>query len=137
VVSVNWLLRNDDTVPLACRFASEWNLALLAGQTYLDADVNPGTTTPLPLRADVHDGVERFALQVPLYAARLAWQFAEPCELWVHEIQTVSQAEGGFELNYQGHMIMAHWEVHLAPGQEKRLGLVFRLTHPPAGSAED
>ena len=120
---VCWRLRNDGEEHLRCRFASEWNLALLQGQTYLDASrehqelLAPGSLAP---RSEL-------VIVVPHYDARLTWASSSPSAWWIHEVQTVSQAESGFELNYQGHLLLAVWEMDLAPAGEDRFELSFTI----------
>ncbi len=119
---VAWMLRNEGKTATRLRFASEWNLALLQGQTYLATGDGESPLAPgrLPRRPEL-------GLRVGYFDAHLRWLFGEPAEVWVHEIRTVSQAESGFELKYQGHMILFVWTVSLDPGAEFPLSLTFTL----------
>jgi hypothetical protein len=120
---VSWRWRNESDAPVAFRFASEWNLALLQHETYLD----DGTERPAKLSAGELGRRQSLILHVPPFGSSLHWHWQEPCELWVHEIETVSQAESGLELNYQGHMLLPLWDVQLAVAEEARFGLTFSV----------
>lgn len=41
---------------------------------------------------------------------------SEPAEWWQFPLETVSLSEAGFERNYQGTTLMAHWPLELEPG---------------------
>ncbi len=122
---VGWQLCNEGESRVRFRFAPEWNLALLAQQTYLVAGEGEADL----LAPGVLGERQELSLHVPLRGTFLGWRFAESCEIWVHEVNTVSQAESGFELNYQGHMLLPLWETDLAPGEECLYGLSFVLRH--------
>jgi hypothetical protein len=122
-VDICWRLRNDSQQVVAFRFASEWNLALLEHETYL-ADESDRQRR---LAAGPYPPQQHFSLWLPHFAALLSWTYSQPCELWVHAVKTVSQSESGFELQYQGHMLLPLWDVRLEPAEEMELSLTFAL----------
>jgi hypothetical protein len=117
-----WHLRNEGQEATRLRFASEWNLALLQGQTYLATG-----SKETPLAVGRLERRRELSLRVAHFDAHLRWLCGEPAEVWVHEVQTVSQAESGLELNYQGHMILFVWTIALDPGAECPLSLTFNI----------
>jgi alpha-amylase/alpha-mannosidase (GH57 family) len=122
-VRVTWRLRNEGARQAVLRFGSEWNLALLQQETYLDT---AGAATAR-LGAGSLGRREALSVWLPPLKLAMAWRFSPSCELWIQEVPTISQSESAFELQYQGHWILPLWDVTLASGQECEFDLTFTV----------
>jgi len=51
-----------------------------------------------------------------------------PVDAWISAIETVSNSESGFELVYQGSVVLLHRQIDLAPGATASLRVEQRAT---------
>jgi alpha-amylase len=122
-VDVTWRLANGGGSTIDCLFASEWNLALHAGDS-----ITFGEAAAQALgEAHTVDIVRAFALEGHYPPLRLRAELVQPAALWPYPIEAVSNSEGGFELTYQGVCLMLLWPMCLAPGESTSFGLRWRL----------
>jgi len=59
--------------------------------------------------------------------ASLIFEFSDECSIWHFPINTVSQSEKAYELNYQGSSIFPHQKMSLKAGQTKELTIKVLL----------
>jgi hypothetical protein len=52
---------------------------------------------------------------------------SEPADWWQFPLETISLSEAGFERNYQGTTLMAHWPLELEAGATWKCKLHFEL----------
>jgi len=129
---VAWTVRNAGTGRVRCRFAPEWNLALYDGGAYAPGGDDPAT----PLDSVRLDRRRELAVLVPLHRAALRWELGNEAEVWIHAVRTATQAEDGFRLTYQGHLLMFVWELDLEPGVTQIFRQSFALEHGVAAPRE-
>ncbi len=122
--TVTWEIRNDGDLPLRCRLASEWNLALIDGATRLAVAGLDRIDLGEPVDAGEH---AELSVDVPPRDARLDWRFSDPAAIWIHPVRTASQGEDGFHRTYQGHALVFGWDLELAPGAGRVLSAEFRI----------
>jgi hypothetical protein len=57
-------------------------------------------------------------------------ELSEKClKAWHVPVKTVSQSEKAYELNYQSSAIVPHFEVKLAPGEEKSVSIEVSIIY--------
>ncbi|MBI2899993.1 MAG: DUF1926 domain-containing protein [Planctomycetes bacterium] len=131
--TVEYAVRNLGTAPLSAEFGVEFFLAALSA-TQPDAFLHRGDFKPAGALGEAQD----------LPGGRPLWVFDSWHDLnlgifasgdagfRVAPIRTVSMSEGGFELIYQGTVVMPRWAVTLEPEKEwhavvtHKVGLVDR-----------
>jgi alpha-amylase len=59
------------------------------------------------------------------FTARVSWD--EPSRCWHFPVETVSQSEKGFDLNYQGTAVMPQFLFTLPPGGDKRISFTIGI----------
>ncbi|MFH1851064.1 MAG: alpha-amylase/4-alpha-glucanotransferase domain-containing protein [Candidatus Neomarinimicrobiota bacterium] len=127
-VTVHLELVNRGTRHLAGVYASELNFALLGGHTpdrYYEFDgVRPGDaflngehSLSACRKIAIVNEWDRFRVEI-------AWPAAT--DIWCFPVETVSMSEAGFERVYQSSVVMPHWDLALAPGEQ--LALQFAVT---------
>ncbi len=127
-MQVTWAVANTGDAPLDCRFASEWNLAFYDGGVFLD-----GVDEALgEAELDARDTV---AVRVPLHRARLTWGTGGEWSAWSAPVRTATQGEDGYHLTYQGHMLLFHRPLTLAPGETATFTLGVTMDHGVADDA--
>ena len=67
---------------------------------------------------------------------RLIWDLGNEAEVWIHAMRTATQAEDGFRLTYQGHLLLFVWELDLEPGVTQVFRQSFALEHGVAAPRE-
>lgn len=124
-LEVDYRLRPAAGRRLTGRWATQWNLALTAGDApdrYLDLSGRPtlGSAGREAGRSAVTMIDEWAAVE-----AQLQWSPA--AELSWGPVETVSLSEGGFERIYQGTALVLVWRLDVAPDEECRLTAALRL----------
>jgi alpha-amylase len=120
--SVDYLVRNDESVPREVWFGVEFQAGLMAGDAHDRYYDIPGRV--LADRRLRSSGEEREVTEVRLVDEWLGletvFRFDRPATMWRCPIETVSLSEAGFERLYQSSTVLPHWRV--------RLDREFRLT---------
>ncbi len=116
-VEVHWDIENRAQHPATLRFATELNLALLAGDApdrYLEI---PGRALHDPKLASA--GEEHCVRELRCINRWDAWTLAlnvtPEADLWRYPVHTVNNSEAGFERVYQATCAVFVWEVVLPP----------------------
>lgn len=132
LIGVDYCISNQADDPLELWMAIEFNMTLLAGnqaERYLSF-VSPkqivrkagsrGTADGISF-VDLVNGPDSFTL-------RISW--SEPAGFWHFPIETVSQSEKGFDLSYQGTLILPHFRFVLPPKGDKKISLHISCREP-------
>jgi 4-alpha-glucanotransferase len=110
------------------RFASAWNLTLLApdapNRTLQFDDGAPMTPNSAPGVVDATAA----RLSDGWHAVALDLCSSPPAQFLHHAIETVSQSEEGFEKTYQGTSLLPSWQLELKPGATTSVRLTLRVT---------
>lgn len=123
VLSVDYRIANPGSDPLDLRMGIEFNLTLLSGKTR-DRLISYGAPKQVSVTAGSRgeaEAVSFFELvnRADGFVVRVSW--SEPACLWHFPVETVSQSERGFDLNYQGTSLMPHFRFSLPPGAAQNL----------------
>jgi hypothetical protein len=126
-LEIAYTLKNNGNGAVEFVFAPEFNFSMLSGgdekKSYF-ADDRRMDTPRLDSAGEITSCTEfgildrRIGLQLTLLLNREA-------DVWYYPSNTVSQSETGFELNYQSSVIIPHWRLKPAPGEEWRARLVI------------
>ncbi|RKY41134.1 MAG: hypothetical protein DRP85_07035, partial [Candidatus Makaraimicrobium thalassicum] len=74
-----------------------------------------------------HDGVDKAEVRDARKELSFGMILSEKCRLWHFPVNTVSQSEKAYELNYQSSAILPHLELKLDAAEEKRFAMEIRL----------
>ena len=125
IVGVDYCISSQADEALELWMAIEFNMTLLSGnqaERYLS--FSPGKQSA---RKAGSSGESKGIKYVELvnrpdrFAVRISW--SEPAGFWHFPIETVSQSEKGFDLNYQGTVLLPHFAFALPPRGDKKLSL--------------
>ncbi|HLC25822.1 MAG TPA: alpha-amylase/4-alpha-glucanotransferase domain-containing protein [bacterium] len=113
--------------PPRVRFGCEFNFTLLAGndpKRYFRIPGVPAEGSQMESRGEVCNVRELFLVDEWAEFA-LALYFSRPCTLWRFPLETVSQAEDGFQKTYQGSVLLPWWLLNLE--EESHWDLEIRI----------
>ncbi len=127
--SVEYTIRNLGEAQLSATFGVEFFIALLS-PTQPDAFLHRGDFQPIGALGDAQDLAALRSLWIcdRWHDLNLGIVTSSGAGFWIAPVRTVSMSEGGFELIYQGTVVMPRWPLRLEPGAEWRAV----LTHPVA-----
>lgn len=125
---VEYVVENLADTPLATRFGIEFNVASLS-PTEPGAFFHRGDGVSLgDLRTKDAWEVEReWWVRDTWHGLEVGWILTRPCRLVTYPIQTVSASERGFELTYQGTVVLPIWDLNLGPGETWNVVLTQRI----------
>ncbi|MFC1731296.1 alpha-amylase/4-alpha-glucanotransferase domain-containing protein, partial [candidate division KSB1 bacterium] len=116
-VSCSYTVTNKGEQALDCRFGTEWNFALLAGQAedryYFYEDGSKAGVLAAELQKD---GIMRFGVADEWQGLKIGFEFSEPVSLYTFPIETVSQSESAYEKVYQSSVLLPVVHLELGPG---------------------
>lgn len=114
---VSYQLTNLGKEGVTFRFAVEFPLALCGSQLPTARfHTGPGTPAGAPGVANSYGGPNLYFQESRLgFDLQLVTSFADG--FWTFPVETVSQSEAGFELNYQGTVVVVHRQVTLEAGR--------------------
>ncbi len=114
---IEYKLKSEGQGKLKIRFAVEWNLTLLDGNSpdhyYRIDDIVPEDST-MSARAK-HTGATKLEMINKPLGFQVVLISEQPCELFYFPVETVSQSESGFERTYQGSCIWQTWVIDIPP----------------------
>ncbi len=120
---------NTGSVRAKVRYASEFNLALLAGDAPDRRIEVPGRTLP-----DAHNAGTGCETDVRLVRFVNGWdrwtlefEVSGDAQLWRYPVHTVNNSEAGFELVYQSTCVLFVWQYDLPPQQSWKALLNLRV----------
>ena len=130
ILSVEYRIANPGSDRLDLWMGIEFNLTLLSGKSQ-DRFISYAAPKPVSVKAGSRgeaEGVSYFELvnRAEGFTVRVAWN--EKAGLWHFPVETVSQSEKGFDLNYQGSSLMPHFRFALPPGAAKDLSFTVSIS---------
>ncbi len=123
LVGVDYCVSSQAGEPLELWMGIELNMTLLAGDQKERCLAFPGSEQPT--RKAGSRGEAKGIDSVELvngpdgFATRISW--SEPAGFWHFPIETVSQSEKGFDLSYQGTLLLPHFKFTIPPGGSKKI----------------
>lgn len=131
LLTVEYRVLNPGAEALDLWMGIEFNLTLLSGKSP-DRLISCGGPKTAPVKAGGRGEVEStefFELlnMADRFSVRVSWDGKGG--LWYFPVETVSQSEKGFSLNYQGTSLMPHFRFSLSPGATKSLS--FKVAVSP------
>ena len=131
-LAVDYRVANPGNYPLDLWMGIELNFTLLSGKSPdrllsfdgpKPASVNAGSRGEAELVSylELVNRADGFTVHV-------SW--SEQAGLWYFPVETVSQSEKGFDLNYQGTSLMPHFRFTLPPGAMKTLSFTIGISVP-------
>lgn len=124
-------ITNGGSKPLAGTYGSEWNFALLGGNTkdrFYEINGSRPTRSLMKSRGS-HEGVERIAIVNEWDGFRAGLSFGDPVSIWRFPVFSVSMSEAGFEKVYQSSVIIPRFDLDLPPGATRDITFTFFLEH--------
>jgi alpha-amylase len=123
VVNVDYCVSSKADDPLELWMGVEFNMTLLAGNEAERCLSFPGSkhrARSAGSRGEI-EGIDSVELVdgPDGFATRISW--GKRASLWHFPIETVSQSEKGFDLNYQGTLLLPHFKFALQPQGSKKL----------------
>ncbi len=125
-LEVRYFLRNPGDSPAATRFASEWNLNLLASRNPDAYGSFHGSRTALDARA-LLDDVACFELHNRAIDVHLRADVDPSAQVWLMPLESTSSSEGGLERLYQATTLVLVWQVHLPAGSSKQIRISWQV----------
>jgi len=125
LIGVDYCISNGADEALELWMAIEFNMTLLAGnqaERYLSFESPEKIARKAGSRgtADAISFVD--LVNTPdSFMVRISW--SEPAGFWHFPIETVSQSEKGFDLSYQGSLLLPHFRFVLPPGGDKKISI--------------
>jgi 4-alpha-glucanotransferase len=129
-IDIDLRLERPDGDPLRARLATEFNLAMLAGNApdhYFDIPHRP-LADPRLASTGTESAVGRVRLVNDWDGWSIAFRAHPDADLWRYPIHTVNNSEAGFELVYQASCLLFTWPVDLRPGEAFTAGLEMAVT---------
>lgn len=125
ILAVDYCVSSLAYEPIELWMGIELNMTLLAGGQKERHLSFPGSKQPdrkAGSRGEVRkiDSVE-LVNGPDGFATRISW--SEQTGFWHFPIETVSQSEKGFDLNYQGTLLLPHFKFSLQPGGSKNIAI--------------
>lgn len=125
-LSVNYVLSNDNEVPIELRFGIETVIGFDGGQ---DPRYTALRINDLPERFPLanlreFESISRHATDSSLRNLTLRTELTRPAFLWQFPLETITLSEAGFERGYQGTVLLHWWTLHLAPHETWQVQLV-------------
>jgi len=133
---VNYRLRLLDDKAVSIRFAVEWNLTLLGGDSegrHCLVDGERPEDSLMNGRGE-HKNASLVELVNQDDGFKVVIGCAEPGHVFRYPVECVSLSESGFERTYQGSCMWFTWPVGLSGGDELALSLSFDLEDIPESS---
>ncbi len=121
---VHYTVRNAGSRPAAARFGVEFLFAALS-PTAPDTIIEG---LKLPLGQAKSFTARDFTVRDGWRDVRLSLRVSNEAEFWMYPINTVSMSEAGFELGYQGTVIMPTWLIKLEPNATHTVVLTHRIS---------
>jgi len=115
-----YTITNREERPIHIRFGVEFALGSMAGEArdrYYRIQGQIPADPRLRSRG-IDEGVTEFSASDEWLKVEAQFAMSEPCMLWRFPLETVSLSEGGFELLYQGSILLPNWRISLSPASE-------------------
>ncbi len=110
-MEIHYQISNLSDTELELRFGCEFNLAPAYPEgAYWQSTEARGSL----LEATTLEELSRLQLVIDYIKLGINFEFDRACTLWSLPLQTVSQAEGGYERIYQGQTLLFSWRFKLA-----------------------
>ena len=124
-ITCKYALKNASTDHINCRFGIEWNifpafLALGNGKILIE-----GQELDFSSPWEQTGGKITFADRAT--GAELHIEFGRDSTIWGFPVNTIAQSESGYEKTAQAISIMAHQELRLDPGEERRQRITWQV----------
>ncbi len=126
--SVEYAVRNLGPSRLETMFAVEYFLAAFS-PTAPDAFLHRGDFQPIGTLGEIQEIPGGMPLRVfdDWHDLDLGFVASGDATFWIVPIRTVSMSEGGFELLYQGTLLMPRWTLRLDPEKEWRAVVTHKV----------
>ncbi|MDD4013412.1 MAG: DUF1926 domain-containing protein, partial [Candidatus Omnitrophica bacterium] len=125
---IRYVIRNLGDVPVETVFAPEFGITMPDGASkrYSILFDGEGEGCRLDESIEAQDTVK---VEIADSEKHLSWklEISEKCRAWHFPIQTVSQSEKAYELNYQGSCIVPCFSLMLEPGKLREISLKMKL----------
>jgi hypothetical protein len=123
---ISYLLANGEDTSLTVRFASEWNLNLLAFRNPAAFGIFGDRRTTLDARA-LFGSLAQFELHNHAIGVHLVADVVPAAQLWMMPLESVSSSEGGLEKLYQATTLVLVWSIELPARSSREVGLIWRM----------
>jgi alpha-amylase len=119
-LAIAYRITNLSDIKLNIQFASEFNVALLAGNSPDRYYQDGKKLTHAPLNSTgISKGITKFVLLNEADGFAVQLKFGEPTEVWRYPVETVSQSEAGFERIYQSSCVLPVYSLSI-PGKHSQ-----------------
>ncbi len=131
LLKISYCLANNGDAEADFVFGPEFNFSMLSGVDERLRYIAPEKGVVVP-RMDSTGEVEScslFGIEDLSRNLRITIALDTLGAFWYLTVQTISQSESGFELNYQSSAVLPTWRLQLEPGSEARFNIELAIQH--------
>ncbi|MBD3379464.1 MAG: DUF1926 domain-containing protein [Candidatus Omnitrophica bacterium] len=128
VLEVSYKIKNEGKEKLETVFGPELNFAMPEADSgrYSVCLKEGGKSRRVGAKASAKAS-RKFTISDLENACSLEVRFSQNLDIWYFPINTVSQSEKAYELNYQGSSILPHFSCSLSPGEVRELSVTVEI----------